>query len=56
MSFLAISEVLNFDFGRFEQLSRLKNNKNSKFRVSKIAKNDIFGPFDFAKIAFLRKV
>ena len=26
--------------------------KNSKFTVSKIAKNDIFGPFEFTKIGF----
>ena len=34
MSFLTISEVLNFDFSKFEQLSSSKFTKNSKFRVS----------------------
>ena len=52
MLILTISEVLDFDFSKFEQLSSPKFTKNSKFRVSKIAKNDIFGPFEFAKIWF----
>ena len=52
MSFLAILEVLNFDFSKFEQLSSPKFTKNSKFRVPKIAKNDIFGPFESTKIRF----
>ena len=55
MSFLAILEVLNFDFSQFQQLSSPKFTKNSKFRVSKIVKNDIlksFEPFEFAKIWF----
>ena len=51
-NFLAILEVLNFDFSKFEQLSSPKFTKNSKFRVSKIAKNDIFEPFEYAKIWF----
>ena len=46
MLFLAILEVLNFDFSKFEQPWSLKFTKNSKFRVSKIAENDIFGPFE----------
>ena len=41
MSFLAILEGLNFDFSEFEQLLS-----------PKIAKNDIFGPFEFAKTVF----
>ena len=41
MLFLPILEVLNFDFSKFEY--------NSKFRVSKIGKNNIFGPFELAK-------
>jgi len=41
MSFLAILEVLNFDFSKFEQLSSPK--------CTKIAKNDIFGQFELAK-------
>ena len=39
-----------FWFCKFEQLSSSKFTKNSKFRVSKIARNDIFGPFEFTKI------
>ena len=50
MPFSAILEVLNFDVCQFEQLSSPKFTKNSKFKVSKIAKNDNFGPFEFAKI------
>ena len=41
MLILTISEVLNFDFSEFEQLLS-----------PKIAKNDIFGPFEFAKTVF----
>ena len=55
MSFLAILEVLNFDFSKFEELSSSEFTKNSKFRVSKIVKNDIFGPFEFDKIGFHAK-
>ena len=50
MLFLAILEVLNFDFNKVEQLSSPKFTKNSKFRGSKIAKNDIYGPFEFTQI------
>jgi len=56
MSFLAILEVLNFDFSKFEQLSSPIFTKNSKFRVSEIAKNDIFGSFEFTKILFQVKL
>ena len=52
MSCLAILGVLNFDFSKFEQLSSIKICQNSKFRVYKIAKNDIFGPFEFTKVWF----
>ena len=45
--FLTILKVLNFDFSKFEHHSSPKFTKNSKFRVSEIAKNDIFGPFYF---------
>ena len=45
MSFLAILEVLNFDFSKSEQLSSPKFTKNSKFRTSEIVKNNILGPF-----------
>ena len=51
-SFLAILEVLNFDLSNFEQLSSDKFTKNLKFKVSKIAKNDNFGPVEFAKTGF----
>ena len=49
MSFLTILELLNFDVSKFEQLSSAKLTKIQK-SVSKIAKNDIFRPFEFAKI------
>ena len=52
MLILAILEVLNFDFSKFEQLSSSKFTKNSKFKVSEIIQNDIFGPFEFTKIWF----
>ena len=52
MSFWAILEVLNFAFSKFEQLQSPAFTKNSKFRVSVIAKNDIFGLFEFAKFWF----
>ena len=45
MLILTILKGLNFYFSKFELLSNLKFTKNSKFRVSKIAKNDIFGPY-----------
>ena len=50
MSFMAILEVLNFDFSKFEQLSSPKFTKNSKFWASKFANNGIFGQFEFTKI------
>ena len=56
MSFLAILEVLNFDSSKFQQVSSFKFTKNSKFRVSKIAKNDIFGPFEFPDVGFYIKI
>ena len=49
---LTILKVLNFDFSKFEHHSSPKFTKNSKFRVSKNAKNDIFGLYDFTKIEF----
>ena len=52
MSFFTILEDLNFDFSKFEQLPCSKFTKTSKFRVPKIAKKDIFGPFEFTKIGF----
>ena len=51
MSILAILEGLNFDFSKFELLSSPKYiYQTSKFQVSKIAKEDIFWLFEFAKI------
>ena len=41
-SFLAILEVLNFEFGQFEQFFKSQICQNSKFRVSKIVKMAIF--------------
>ena len=52
MLILTILEILNFDFSKFKQLSSPKFTKNSKFRGSEIAKNDIFGLFEFTKIGF----
>ena len=45
-SFLAILQVLEFDFSKFEQLLSPKFTKNSKFRVYEIGKNDTFGPIE----------
>ena len=47
-------EVLNLDVSKFEQLSSPKLTKIQK-SVSKIAKNDIFRPFEFPKIWFYVK-
>ena len=49
MSFLAILGTLNF--GNLS-LERCSNLLKWKFRTSKIAKNDIFGLFEFTKIWF----
>ena len=51
MSFVAISETLNFEFLVNLELEGCSNLLKSKLRTSKIAKNDI-GPFEFAKIWF----
>ena len=50
MSFLAIFETLNFEFLVNWGLESYSKLLKSKFRTTKIAKNDIFGPFEFAKI------
>ena len=42
MSFLAILEVLNLDFGTFDQFLKSQVNQNSKFWVYKIVKEAIF--------------
>ena len=52
MSFLAISETLNFEFLVNLGLESYSNLLKSKFRTSKIGKNDIFGQFEIAKIGF----
>ena len=52
MLILTIIEVLNFDFSNFEQLSSTKFTKIQNSESPKIAKNDIFGPFQFAKTGF----
>ena len=49
MSFLVILEALNFDFSKFKELSSPKFTKIQKFRVSKIAENDIFGLLEITK-------
>ena len=56
MSFLAILEVLNFHCSKIGQLSSPKFTKNSKFRGSEIAKNDIFGLFEFTIMWFHTKL
>ena len=50
--FLAILETLNLEILVNLGLESCSNLLKSKFRTSKIAKNDIFGPFEFAKIGF----
>ena len=50
--FLALLEVLNFNFCKFEPFLKSQIHQNSKLGVSKMAKNDILGPFEFAKIWF----
>ena len=53
MLFQTILEVFNFDFSKFDQLMyKSQIYENSKLRMSKIAKNDIYGPFEFDKIWF----
>ena len=52
MSILAILKVLNFDFKQIWATFKSQFTKNSKFRVSEIAKNDILRPFEFTKIWF----
>ena len=49
MTFLAILEVLNFDFSDFEELSS-PNFTKIQSSESLNCQNDIFGPFEFAKI------
>ena len=48
----AILMVLNLDVSKFEQFFKSQINQNSKFRSSNIAKNDIFGLFEFTKSWF----
>ena len=50
MSFAAISETLNIEFLVNLGLESCSNLLKSRFRISKTGKNDIFGPFEFAKI------
>ena len=46
MSFFAILETQNFEIW---DLKVAQIYQKSKFRTSKIAQNDIIGPFEFAK-------
>ena len=41
-SFLALLDVLNFDFSKFEPFFQVSNLPNSKLRVSEIVKMAIF--------------
>ena len=52
MSFLAILETLYFDFWYIWDLKLAQIYQKSKFRTSEIAKKDIFGPPECAKIWF----
>ena len=52
MSFLAILETLNFEFLVNLGLESCSNLLKSKFRTSKIAKNDSFGLYELTKIWF----
>ena len=46
-------EFLNFDFfSKFWAIFKSQIYQNSKFRVSEIAKNDIYWLFEFTKIWF----
>ena len=55
MSFLAILEVLKFDFSKFEQLSSPKFTKFQSSESLKLPKNNIYGPSEFTKIWFYVK-
>ena len=52
MLFLAILEVLNFDFSKFEQISNTKFTKIQSLEFLQLPKKDIFGLFEIAKIWF----
>ena len=52
MSFLAILEVLNFEFDKFELFFKSQIYQNSNFRVSKIVKKCNFWDSNFVKIDF----
>ena len=50
MSFLAILEALNFDFGKFLHFVKVKIYQNQKSRASKIAKMADFELLDYPKL------
>ena len=52
MAICTISDTLNFGILWIRDLKKGSNLLKSKFRTLKIAKNDIFGPFEFNKIRF----
>ena len=52
MSFLAVSVTLNSEFLVNLEFESCSNLLKSKFRISKMAKNDIVSPFEFTKIWF----
>ena len=52
MSFLAILEVLNFDFSKFEQLSRPKFNKIQSSESLKLPKMTFLDPLKSPKFDF----
>ena len=55
MAFFEILDVLKFNFGQFEKFFKSQIDQNSNLWVSKIAKNDIFGPNELTKIWFHAK-
>ena len=55
VSFLSILKTPNFEFLVILGLESCSNLLKSKFRTSKIAKNDNFGPFECTKMWFHEK-
>ena len=47
LPFLQFQRLSTLDFGKFVTWKIAQIDQKSKFRVSKIAKNDIFAPFEF---------
>ena len=56
MSFLALLEVLNFNFSKFEPFLKSQIYQNSRLSVSKIVKMAIFGTIQFLPKLISRKI